>query len=135
MSPLLELLWALIATFIAAATAKQNLFHVEHRVSCNRRKLCNGNLMCAYVCEPGTVETDPWTDTALAYQRRLQRADPLVVAELPSTHNSAISEAYGYGIEKYFISALGGGLDTNQGDDIGTGVPRPQHGLVVAPFR
>lgn len=28
----------------------------------------------------------------------------------------------GYGIEKYFISALGGGLDTNQGDDIGTGV-------------
>ena len=89
---------AVAAVFLAAARgvdAKQNLFHVEHRVSCNRQKLCNGNLMCAYVCEPGSVETDAWADAALAYQRGLQRSDPLVVAELPSTHNSAISEAYG----------------------------------------
>ena len=89
---------AVAAVLLAASTgvdAKQNLFHVEHRVSCNRQKLCNGNLMCAYVCQSGSAETDPWTDAALAYQRGLQRADPLVIAELPSTHNSAISEAYG----------------------------------------
>lgn len=110
------------ASSLVSVAAKQDLFHVEHRVACSRKKICNGNLMCAFVCESGTAETNAWTDSALAYQRRLQRDDPLVVTELPSTHNSAISEAYGYGIEKYFISALGGGLDTNQGDDVGTGV-------------
>lgn len=32
------------------------------------------------------------------------------------------SEAYGFGIEKYFISALYNGYDTNSGDDVGEGV-------------
>jgi hypothetical protein len=41
---------------------------------------------------------------------------------MPSTHNSAINEADGYGIEKYFISALYGGKNLDQGDDIGEGV-------------
>jgi hypothetical protein len=45
----------------------------------------------------------------------------MVVTEFPATHNSAITEANGFGIEKYFISALLGGADENQGDDIGTG--------------
>lgn len=87
-----------IARFVGsvwAIAAVADAFHVEHRVSCDRQKLCNGNLMCAFVCRSGTADTDPWADSALAYQRKIQRNDPLVIAELPATHNSAISEAYG----------------------------------------
>lgn len=96
-------------------------FHAEHRVNCERERICNGNLMCAYVCKEGTVVTDTWADRALAYQRRLQRSERMVVTEFVATHNSAITEANGFAIEKYFISALLGGEDENQGDDIGTG--------------
>ncbi len=35
---------------------------------------------------------------------------------------SAINEADGYGIEKYFISALQGGSNLDTGDDVGEGV-------------
>lgn len=97
-------------------------FHVAHRASCTRKKICNGNLMCAYVCEPGTVNVDNWATNALKYQRKLQLNDQLITIEFPGTHNSAISEAYGYGIEKYFISALGNGIDEDQGDDVGVGL-------------
>eukprot|EP01032_Pedospumella_encystans_P027447 gene27447-31023_t len=41
---------------------------------------------------------------------------------MASTHNSAITEANNYGIEKYFIAALGGGMDFDEGDDVGEGV-------------
>lgn len=78
--------------------------------------------MCAYTCARGTVELDDWATSALEYQRNLQRDDAFMFFELPSTHNSFISEADGYGIEKYFISALQGGADLDQGDDIGEGV-------------
>ena len=63
--------------------------------------------MCAFVCERGTVEIDEWAASALQYQHSLQRSDSFVFYEMPSTHNSCITEADGYGIEKYFISALG----------------------------
>lgn len=78
--------------------------------------------MCAYVCEQGTVEVDTWAVNALNYQRQLQRSDNMIFYEMASTHNSAISEANNFGIEKYFIAALGGGLDMDEGDDVGEGV-------------
>mmetsp|Transcript_3873 Transcript_3873/g.5328 ORF Transcript_3873/g.5328 Transcript_3873/m.5328 type:complete len:453 (+) Transcript_3873:62-1420(+) len=97
-------------------------FKKSHRVSCTHKKLCNGNLMCALVCEKGTVDVDEWTSNALQYQRGLQFNEELIYSQLPSTHNSAINEADGFGIEKYFISALQGGSDLDEGDDIGEGV-------------
>lgn len=112
----------LVGFFFFVLTAVTSGFHTGHRVSCQKQKLCNGNLMCAYVCVPGTAVLDTWATKSLAYQQYLQLDDPLVVNEIPGTHNSAISEAYGYGIEKYFISALGNGLDEDQGDDVGVGV-------------
>lgn len=78
--------------------------------------------MCAMVCESGSVDLDTWATSSLKYQRDLQFSDPLLISEYPGSHNSAISEAYGYGIEKYFISALFGGIDEDQGDDVGVGV-------------
>lgn len=97
-------------------------FHTSHRASCEREVKCNGNLMCASVCKRGTVEVDTWATNSLKYQRNLQTNDKLVYMEMPSTHNSAITEADGYGIEKYFISALMDGADFDQGDDVGEGV-------------
>jgi len=58
----------------------------------------------------------------LQYQRGLQYNEDLLYSQLPSTHNSAINEADGFGIEKYFISALQGGSNLDEGDDIGEGV-------------
>jgi hypothetical protein len=99
-----------------------NAFHTTHRAVCTRKQLCNGNLMCADVCEKGTVVVDDWALKSLKYQKNLQYGDKLIYLQLPSTHNSAINEADGYGIEKYFISALSGGKDFDQGDDVGEGV-------------
>jgi hypothetical protein len=78
--------------------------------------------MCADICVPGTVEVDEWATKALKYQRYLQRDSLFSTLELPGTHNSGMSEAYGFGIEKYFISTLYNAYDTNRGDDVGEGV-------------
>lgn len=96
-------------------------FHVEHRVKCSKKTLCNGNLMCANVCERGSVVTDDWITQSLTYQRQLQAEDKLIFFEMPATHNSAVTEADGFGIEKYFVSALFGGRDFDKGDDLGEG--------------
>lgn len=58
----------------------------------------------------------------MAYQRDLLYDQDLLYLQLPSTHNSAINEADGFGIEKYFISALQKGSNLDTGDDIGEGV-------------
>jgi hypothetical protein len=98
-------------------------FHIGHRVNCQRKQLCNGNLMCADVCERGSVVVDNWILNSLKYQQTLQKTDKLVYFEMPSSHNSAITEADGYGIEKYFINALYGGTKNfDSGDDVGEGV-------------
>jgi hypothetical protein len=116
------MIYGVVVSLLLSGAAVVSSFHAGHRVSCQRKKLCNGNLMCAFVCEPGTAQLDEWATKSLSYQQYLQLDDPLVIAEIPGTHNSAITEAYGYGIEKYFISALGNGLDEDQGDDVGVGV-------------
>lgn len=111
-----------ITVSVALLLVSVNSFHISHRAVCEKKRVCNGNLMCAYVCEKGTVEVDAWAVNALKYQRKLQRSDKMVFYEMTSTHNSAISEANNFGIEKYFIAALGGGLDMDEGDDVGEGV-------------
>jgi hypothetical protein len=113
--------YALVVILLSLSVAIIS-FHTSHRVSCKYQKVCNGNLMCAFVCERGSVNLDSWIIQSLNYQKKLQRFDDMVFLEMPSTHNSAITEADGFGIEKYFISALGGGVDLDQGDDMREGV-------------
>ena len=108
--------------FVASLQAVLGAFHVGHRADCQKKTLCNGNLMCAEVCERGTVKIDPWIQNSLTFQRQLQRNDKLVYFEMPSSHNSGIAEAEGFGIEKYFVSALYGGTNLDQGDDLHEGV-------------
>jgi hypothetical protein len=103
-------------------TIVSSSFHISHRANCQRKHVCNGNYMCADVCERGTVKVDSWITSSLSYQRQLQANDKFVFFEMPSTHNSAVTEADGYGIEKYYISALEGGSNLDSGDDLGEGV-------------
>eukprot|EP00735_Rhodelphis_limneticus_P004514 TRINITY_DN1610_c0_g1::TRINITY_DN1610_c0_g1_i1::g.17836::m.17836 TRINITY_DN1610_c0_g1::TRINITY_DN1610_c0_g1_i1::g.17836 ORF type:complete len:491 (-),score=125.05,sp/P9WLL5/Y2075_MYCTU/24.12/5e-16,PI-PLC-X/PF00388.14/0.033 TRINITY_DN1610_c0_g1_i1:342-1814(-) len=72
-------------------------------MDCTLQTLCNGE-MCDNVCVPGTLVVDPWLKAALASQRELQRKEPLIYNTIPATHNSAVSRAYGMGIEAPFLS-------------------------------
>ena len=88
---------------------------------CKRQSLCNG-VMCMDTCVPGSVDLDPWVGGALAFQRELQRFEPLARATLIGTHNSAISQAYGFGIEQDYLSKLLPKRQFYAGDDLGEGV-------------
>jgi len=91
--------------------------------NCTRVLFQNGPYMNDSLCAIGTVEVDNWLSQTLAFQRKIQLHSgiPLVKAMLPGTHNSAISQAYGFGIEQNFL-----GKFLNQsmyvGDDLGGGV-------------
>ena len=88
---------------------------------CARQSLCNG-VMCMETCIPGTVHVDAWVDGALSFQRELQRFEPLARSTLIGTHNSAISQAYGFGIEQDYLAKLLPKRQFYQGDDLGEGV-------------
>eukprot|EP01121_Diplochlamys_sp_Union-15-3_P008214 TRINITY_DN2166_c0_g1_i1.p1 TRINITY_DN2166_c0_g1~~TRINITY_DN2166_c0_g1_i1.p1 ORF type:complete len:503 (-),score=66.92 TRINITY_DN2166_c0_g1_i1:73-1581(-) len=66
---------------------------------CVRTNKC-WDIYCAEVCEIGTVQVDPWLKYALQTQKEIQMGIPLNYTVLPGTHNSAISKAYGYGVEE-----------------------------------
>jgi hypothetical protein len=51
-------------------------------------------------------QLNPWIINSLTFQRKLQMDQPLVKFEMPGTHNSAISQAYGFGIEEDGVEAL-----------------------------
>ena len=53
--------------------------------------------MCSNVCARGSVKPAPWASAALGFQLRLARRLPLCLAQLPGSHNSAITRADGYG--------------------------------------
>ena len=73
------------------------------------------------VCTIGSVVPDPFASVGLALQRALQRNEPVARTTFLGTHNSAISQAYGFGIEMDGIENL-----TNTtlyaNDDVGEGV-------------
>jgi len=91
--------------------------------NCTRVLFQNGPYMNDSLCEIGTVVVDNWLSQTLAFQRKIQLHSgiPLVKATLPGTHNSAISQAYGFGIEQNFLAKF---LDQPMyvGDDLGGGV-------------
>ena len=88
---------------------------------CKEKTLCNGD-MCSDVCEFGSVQVDAWTDYALKFQRWLQRNQSMIFMQFPGTHNSHISVAYGFGIERDFVSALNNGAElTWSGGDLNLG--------------
>ena len=65
MDILIKMIFVLLLNLLChyVPSAATSTFKTSHRASCNRKQLCNGNLMCAFVCEKGTVEVDQWVGT------------------------------------------------------------------------
>ncbi|CEG45517.1 PLC-like phosphodiesterase, TIM beta/alpha-barrel domain [Plasmopara halstedii] len=59
---------------------------------------CNGdNTICSQVCETGSVVVPTWLRSTLEYQQNLAFKGPLCLAQIPASHNSAITLANGFG--------------------------------------
>ena len=58
----------------------------------------------------------------MAFIRELQRNEPLVRTTMIGTHNSAITQAYGFGIEQDYIHTLLPNYAVYTSDNLGEGV-------------
>ncbi|EGZ17690.1 hypothetical protein PHYSODRAFT_314921 [Phytophthora sojae] len=75
-------------------------------ITCTMVDKCNSaGTVCSSVCEKGTASVSSWLNQTLAYQRNLAFSGKLCYAQLPSTHNSAITLADGYGNRDQFFNA------------------------------
>eukprot|EP00198_Chlamydomonas_reinhardtii_P002266 XP_001691602.1 predicted protein [Chlamydomonas reinhardtii] len=72
-------------------TSPQTRDGIPEGVDCDPVERCDSRNVCARVCARGSVRLDPWLQQAVAYQ-------PLCLAQLLGTHNSAITLADGYGM-------------------------------------
>ena len=96
-------------------------FYRSRSAICQEKTVCNGD-MCTEVCKIGSVEVDQWSDYVLSFQRWLQFNQSFIYHQIPGTHNSHISVAYGFGIERDFVSALNYGSElTWHGGDLNLG--------------
>ena len=96
--------------------------HARDLANCTQRtRLCNGAYLCEDACTRGTLVPDPWATRALELQRALAYDEPLARNTFIGSHNSAISLAYGYGIESDGVHALTN-TSVYGGDDLGEGV-------------
>lgn len=68
-------------------------------ITCTTTKVCDSTgTVCSNVCEKGTASvSSTWLNSTLTYQRKLANNKQLCYAQVPSTHNSAITLADGYG--------------------------------------
>lgn len=67
-------------------------------VTCKKVQKCDAKgTTCSEVCEKGSASVSTWVAQTLAYQRKLAYQVPICYAQIPSTHNSAITLADGYG--------------------------------------
>nr|CCA25756.1 conserved hypothetical protein [Albugo laibachii Nc14] len=76
---------------------------VPEGVTCNKVKRCDRKNVCAIVCERGSVQMKLWASRALHIQRQASYERDICTAQLPSSHNSAITLADGYGIEDHIF--------------------------------
>ncbi|CAK4083898.1 unnamed protein product [Aphanomyces euteiches] len=79
---------------------------VPKDVHCRKVRKCNDHNVCVIVCDRGSVEIAPWADRALALQRKLAYTHNLCHAQLPGTHNSAITIVDGYGVEDHVFESF-----------------------------
>nr|CCA24181.1 conserved hypothetical protein [Albugo laibachii Nc14]CCA26548.1 conserved hypothetical protein [Albugo laibachii Nc14] len=74
--------------------------------TCKLVSECNdAETMCTQVCASGSLQINDWLRRTLAYQRALTYKAPLCEAQLPGTHNSAITLSDGYGLRDKAMNA------------------------------
>jgi hypothetical protein len=66
---------------------------VPKDVECRKIQRCDDHHVCVVVCERGSVQSKRWAEHALSVQRKLAYTHSLCHAQLPGTHNSAITMA------------------------------------------
>lgn len=98
---------------------------VPEDVKCEKIKHCDRHNVCVVTCKRGSVHMDTWLQNALRVQRQLAYGRTLCSAQLPGTHNSAITMADGYGAEDHvfegylrYISWLKHGLHVHTNDQL-----------------
>ncbi|KAE9289420.1 hypothetical protein PF008_g25890 [Phytophthora fragariae] len=65
---------------------------------CTLEDKCSGDKsVCSQVCKRGSVVVPDWLKSTLAYQRNLANSGPFCFAQIPASHNSAITLADGFG--------------------------------------
>ncbi|TDH67391.1 hypothetical protein CCR75_001869 [Bremia lactucae] len=65
---------------------------------CEKTDKCSQDKsVCSKVCKRGSVVVPNWLQSTLAYQRNLANKKPFCFAQIPATHNSAITLADGFG--------------------------------------
>ncbi|KAJ8566363.1 hypothetical protein ON010_g6761 [Phytophthora cinnamomi] len=75
-------------------------------ITCTMVDKCNSaGTVCSSVCEKGTASVSSWLNQTLAYQRNLAFSGKLCYSQIPSTHNSAITLADGYGNRDQLFNA------------------------------
>ncbi|ETP43718.1 hypothetical protein F442_09605 [Phytophthora nicotianae P10297] len=75
-------------------------------ISCTMVDKCNSaGTVCSSVCEKGTASISSWLNLTLSYQRNLAFSGKLCYTQIPSTHNSAITLADGYGNRDQLFNA------------------------------
>jgi hypothetical protein len=66
--------------------------------NCTLVDKCSGDKsVCSQVCDRGTVAVPDWLQSTLAYQRNLAFSGQFCYAQIPASHNSAITLADGFG--------------------------------------
>jgi len=66
-------------------------------VDCDETDWCDSSSRCTRVCARGSVRIAPWLLHALDTQEAIQARLPLCLANLPGSHNAAVTLADGYG--------------------------------------
>lgn len=66
--------------------------------TCTKVQKCDAKgTTCSEICQKGSVVVPEWLNQTLAYERKLAYKGPICFAQIPATHNSAITLADGYG--------------------------------------
>ncbi|KAG7401333.1 hypothetical protein PHYBOEH_001749 [Phytophthora boehmeriae] len=75
-------------------------------ITCTMVDKCNSaGTVCSSVCEKGTASVSLWLNQTLSYERDLAFSGKLCYAQVPATHNSAITLADGYGNRDQLFNA------------------------------
>lgn len=80
--------------------------YLHKSINCTHDIICSRTEFCAEICKPGTVYVDLWTRFATRSQSSLSMLGSFCDYQSIGTHNSAITAAYGYGVEDQFISMI-----------------------------
>lgn len=73
---------------------------------CQLEVYCARSGFCREICRPGTVVVSPWIGFATRTQSSLSSLGSFCEHQSIGTHNSAITAAYGFGVEDAFYSTI-----------------------------